>query len=444
LVVRIYIYVAFFGCAVCVCSMNKRTSHVTHKNPMSPLLQGTQRITTFPESSKCHQALLNEPDERSKDKIIPVRSRLGIDDSQRTTPTLLSVVNSGSGTTGTHAFFDSMCQYDYKGVHFRLSCNYPADVPKKTIAKRQALEQWHVMITQCVLSFSQKKSCQSQRMLNKLKIALVDALSVIEFITDSPTDVIFSELIAIAPKIQVVGTYRNPTAWAKRRSRTHTTQLICRPELWSHPTILHPFDLLGCLQHSNTTFPSSALMSIFEYLHGVDLDTFRQSSEQQRGVFALEKGHDVKQIEKAYQLMNIMNLRLLQDRHIQFLPICLWDLPKRNNSVLHDMIGTFLTKKTWHRSSGEKLRLLSEPRGDDELMDAIDHHHHDPCLKTAPSAAKYSSSPSIGGTLAVSLFAFETSLYNAAVSSFILICIVLLSKVGSRRTICCSKSKPSG
>ena len=349
-----------------------------------------QNTSPFPDSSHCRQALLNELDDSLVVRTLPTKSRLDFLDSQHTpdsTPpaVLLSVVNSGSGTTGTHSVYDSMCALKYKGVHFRLSCNNPDDPQSQSAeskSKRQALEQWHVMLTQCVLSSSQQQHCLSPTVLNKLRRALRDAFSVIEFFTDSPTDVIFPEIIALAPAtIKVIGTYRNPSVWAKRRLRTHgTTQLICRPELWSQPTILHPFDLLGCLlyiPHSNSEssfYPSDALMTTFEYINGVSFDIFKQSSETERADFARLKGHKLDSLAKAYQLMNTVNMHLLQAREMEFLPVCLWDLPKRNNSVLHYMIGEFLRKEKDPSLSRGRRRRLAAP-GDREQ--ALEYMHTD-------------------------------------------------------------------
>ena len=299
----------------------------------------------FVESSHCRNSIISaknsEYEEDLVGKTFPSGSRLRIE-AQDVRIGIFSVVNCGSGTTGTHSIYDAMCDHKYKSVHFRLSCNYDSE-SDYVLQKRQALEMWHVMLTRCVLSSSRKNHCRSDTILKKLRSALLDALPVINFITDSPTDVIFPEIAAIYPEtVRVICTYRNPHTWAKRRLRTHgTTQLICRPELWAHGAVLHPFDIVGCLLY-NTTFPFDVLTTTFEFINGVDFDTFKTLSDSQRKAVALARGNSVQRLEKAYRLLNTVNYRIIQAKNLQFLPICLWDLPKNNNTALHVIIDHFL------------------------------------------------------------------------------------------------------
>lgn len=355
-------------------------------------------VDHFLDSSHCQQSFFDEPNELShmEGKIIPAQSRLGIVVSE-STPVHLTVVNSGSGTTGTHSVFDSMCLYKYQGVHFRLSCNFPDDMSRKNKSKRQALEQWHVLLTRCVLSSSLKVGCQPSVLLDKLRGALVDTLSVIEFLTDSPTDVLFSEIINLAPEAKVVGTYRNPRTWAKRRVRTHSTQLVCRSELWVEPTVLHPFDVVGCLQLKRSL--DESLMTVFEFLHGVDFDAFKKMSQDKRKGFSAER--NIFKIELAYQWMNTANRRLLQARHMPFLAVCLWDLPKGNESVLHSLVGGFLGSGD---TSRRERRQLSGQRSRDYLNSPADMQ----------PLEQRKECPYLYILLSVILFIFIISVYRAS------------------------------
>lgn len=298
------------------------------------------------------------PDDSFLGKELPLKSRIGITPNE--SPKSLKVVNCGSGTTGTHSVYDSMCEYNYKSVHFRLSCNYQNDTSPEVKAKRSSLEQWHVKTTRCVLSSSSKQGCETKQILAKLRKALEETLSVVDFITDSPTDVLLSEILAYIPQIKVIGTYRHPGSWAKRRMRTHgTTQLICRPELWSDPSILHPFDIIGCLQVSSA-FPKDTLMTLFEYVNGVTFDSYKKLSKKEKIGVTSQRGHDISVVEKAYQQMNTVNLKLIHATDMQYLQLCLWDFPKRNNSVLHISLGEFISQDSPSSIVASNVRQLSQ------------------------------------------------------------------------------------
>ena len=222
---------------------------------------------------------------------------------------------------------DDMCARNYKAVHFRLSCNFPEEGEEQvmTRSKLHALERWHIKNTQCSTSSSRHKSCLSRNLIKQLQSALTQTLSVTQFLTDSPSDVLLPEIISMVPHIKVIATYRDPKKWGARRLRTHgPTQLICRPELWNLPTVLHPFDIIGCLLHS--TYPSDAVVSLFEYANGAHFDVFKAASEAERSMFSINKSTNVKNIEKGYRAMNTMNMQLVRKKQIPFLPINKWVL----------------------------------------------------------------------------------------------------------------------
>jgi hypothetical protein len=300
----------------------------------------------FPGNSSCRHALLNdlgEVDETFRGREIPLQSRIGLSRADKNAEVALKVVNSGSGTTGTHTIYDTMCEMQYRSVHFRLSCNFPKDISQSYVTKRQSLEVWHVSTTQCILSTSRKKHCLVQSILNKLRKALVDSISVAEFMTDSPLDVIFPEIVAYVSNIKVVGTYRSPKVWAKRRFKTHGhTQIICRPQIWSDKSVLHPFDLVGCLLLHPSGYATDALMTSFEYINGINFTIFKGSSEFERNLYRQQNGSDIGTLEKAYQTMNSVNMQLVHAMHMSFVPICLWDFPKRDNTALRSMLHSFI------------------------------------------------------------------------------------------------------
>jgi len=317
------------------------------------------RRPSFPDSSSCREAFLDNVHPNAMSKILPTQSRIGVSTADDQLPATLRVVNSGSGTTGTHSIYDQMCELKYDSVHFRLVCNFQSELSSVDKSKRQALESWHVTTTQCVLSSTRKKRCSVQEIVGKLSQAVVDTLSEVEFITDSPMDVVFPEIMAHVPSVKVVGTYRSPKAWAKRRVKTHTTQLICRPELWNDPLVLHPFDVVGCLQRNSGGFATDSLMTLFEYINGVNFTTFKQSTELERSEYLRQYGNDISMVEAAYQAMNTVNRDLAVAAHADFLPICLWDLPKRDNGALRKILADFMDEKTSSVTNGTP-RYLAE------------------------------------------------------------------------------------
>ena len=161
---------------------------------------------------------------------------------------LLSVVNVGSGTTGTSLVFHVFCAgYRWKSTHWSMSCNADND-----------RANWFKFIDNCIQQQSRTVECSSARTLEVIEENLVWAVDHMHTLSDYPYSNFLPELLALAPNVTVLQTVRDPVEWSKSRVAKHNPK-ICREELHALPSVRHPFDLVGCLRHR--TYVHEALVT---------------------------------------------------------------------------------------------------------------------------------------------------------------------------------------
>jgi hypothetical protein len=101
----------------------------------------------------------------------------------------LKYLNAGAGTTGTRSIYHLFCRkWQIKSLHHSDECNTRVE------AKNQ-LSSWYSQLIKC--SLNSLNPCRSNEMLNSLAEILPGILSEYEFISDSPTELIFLEIYAL-------------------------------------------------------------------------------------------------------------------------------------------------------------------------------------------------------------------------------------------------------
>lgn len=171
----------------------------------------------------------------------------------------LRVVNFGAGTTGTTTLYNIMCNsYAVPSLHFRRICHSTASNP---------LMHWYTHVVRCASSVTPIAVCQSGHLLSRLQLALQRVATTMTFVTDSPIDGIFTELLAASPQAAILNSCRDPATWAQRRMYGHSNAIICAHRHWNY--ILHPFDYIGCLQHS--TSAAEAFVTLQDFVNASSL-----------------------------------------------------------------------------------------------------------------------------------------------------------------------------
>ena len=140
---------------------------------------------------------------------------------------ILSIINVGSGTTGTSLIFQVLCAgYKLNSAHWTDHCIIPADVyttspallnnthSDRTGSKSTAIAavstavpsdwfSWFKMIDSCVVKKSRETQCTSQAMLETIKQNLIWAVERMHTLSDYPYSNFLPELLALSPHVQV-------------------------------------------------------------------------------------------------------------------------------------------------------------------------------------------------------------------------------------------------
>jgi hypothetical protein len=235
----------------------------------------------------------------------------------------LLAVNFGPGSTATHALHEvMMIVFPLKQVHHYYK-GY-ADVVH--------------LIRQCLgiskgIDFGPKYNdirtgvddplkCTSSYIISRLADVTEDILTSSKFISDTPMSALFSDLVLAAPHILATSTYRGWKSYKKSRMNHHNDDVLCKPALWSHPTVLHPFDIVACLR--------------LKYKASEALD---YAAKLKSGLYEL-----------AYKKQNSVNTIIASTYTKHLLPICLEDMDRNQSTDLltKDVITYFAeTNTSW-------------------------------------------------------------------------------------------------
>ena len=190
--------------------------------------------------------------------------------------TMLSIVNVGSGTTGTSLIFQIFCAgFNLISAHWSDRClpslalhstNLP---PTLRIHQNNSIDSlveliqsnyfsWFKIMDTCIVQKLKEKQCTSQAMLELIKQSLLWASDHMHTLSDYPYSNFLPELLALSPDMIVMQTMREPEYWARSRLKHHNPK-ICHIDLHHSPKTRHPFDLIGCLYQ--TTYVYEAILN---------------------------------------------------------------------------------------------------------------------------------------------------------------------------------------
>jgi hypothetical protein len=143
----------------------------------------------------------------------------------------LKVINIGAGTTGTRDLARLICkEFGVVTLHHTAVCN----TNYHGITEQFAPLKWYFDVEAFIF-------------LKFYHEVLLDAVLNYDFLTDDPLAQLIQDVLTIVPNISVLSTIRDPVIWARRRKEQHMDAVICHPDLWTFPGVLHPFDFIGCL-----------------------------------------------------------------------------------------------------------------------------------------------------------------------------------------------------
>ena len=190
--------------------------------------------------------------------------------------TMLSIVNVGSGTTGTSLIFQIFCAgFHLISAHWSDRClpslalhstNLP---PTLRIHQNNSIDSlveliqsnyfsWFKIMDTCIVHSSHEKQCTSHAMLELIKQSLLWAADHMHTLSDYPYSNFLPELLALSPQMMVLQTMREPEYWARSRLKHHNPK-ICHIGLHQSSKTRHPFDFIGCLLQ--TTYVHEAIMN---------------------------------------------------------------------------------------------------------------------------------------------------------------------------------------
>ena len=202
-------------------------------------------------------------------------------------------VNFGAGTTGTRFLFSIMCNYfDVSGTHYSSYCH-----GKNSRRKEHKVSAWYENLKGICVSGNPIRSKVEKKVFSHLVQDMLLEQHGGSYWTDTPVAETFVDILGLRPWKFALATYRNPRDWAARRSAEHSQNLICHPTLWNSSLVLHPFDIIGCLEARE--FVKDAFVP-FSKIHSANL-------------------------EHAFIKMNTVNAYQALARNIPFVPICVFD-----------------------------------------------------------------------------------------------------------------------
>ena len=218
----------------------------------------SSKIALFTPNSSC---FLQETYINSK-ATVKIVDRLGLLDILAEAKPRITIIDAGSGTTGTRGFYRVACSLGLIVAHFGVSCHNeslndnPIYInPPLSVALRNMRACCNSLPSANPL---ESEECSVSSVLKKLANALVTTAISFDALCDLPADSFLPELLLLAPRMKVVVTGRNSIEWAKKRVFGHGGDLICVLE---SQAVRHPFDFIGCLQEA--ALASMPLQSAF-------------------------------------------------------------------------------------------------------------------------------------------------------------------------------------
>lgn len=220
--------------------------------------------------------------------------------------TRVSLVDAGSGTTGTRYLFKVACQeLKLSGTRGLTRCN--TDGTDDVLM----LREWWRQVFNCVtdMNISTSAACKSENLLRKLHSDAFSVFNSLDVMMDTPMDAVYAEFTSYTHHNAVgIISLRDPKEWFERRNELHQQIFLhCRDILLNNTGVRHPFDVPGCLQHSEYAFE------------------------------ALYKASDAQRIMEAYRRMNAYNAAITSKLHL----MCLWDDRSRGENAKRELVSIY-------------------------------------------------------------------------------------------------------
>lgn len=162
--------------------------------------------------------------------------------TQRSDHIKVKIINAGAGTTGSSTVHQLLCKSGFNAIHFYGDCN-GAWVFDDTVNTFKALGNCAV----------QKKNednffCNSTLLQESIIFSTSNALRY-EAIGDTPMQWFAPMIASWVPDLAIVLTVRDPNEWVAKRRHFHSSNpdMMCHPNYWNEPSLVHPFDLYSCL-----------------------------------------------------------------------------------------------------------------------------------------------------------------------------------------------------
>ena len=220
--------------------------------------------------------------------------------------TRVSLVDAGSGTTGTRYLFKVACQeLRLTGTRGLTRCN--TDASNDVLI----LREWWRQLFNCVtdMNISTSAACKSEYLLRKLHSEAFTVFKSLDVMMDTPMDAVYAEFSSYTQHNAVgIISLRDPKEWFERRNELHQQIFLhCREILLDNAGVRHPFDAPGCLQHSEYAFE------------------------------ALYKASDAQRIIEGYRRMNAYNAAITNKLHL----MCLWDERSRGENAKKELVSIY-------------------------------------------------------------------------------------------------------
>jgi hypothetical protein len=246
----------------------------------------------------------------------------------------LKLRNQGSNSA-LRRYFEKKNKYKIEGVNFASGSTGSRLMHFTLFAKMHLLSQhmspkWKKIsdaVVSCVKDYGSKSTrtrpedCASSTFILKIAKQLEADIQSFELISDTPQAWVFAELFLRVPWVASVVSFRDIDSFLKTRFFPSVGgDLMCRPELWLDPLVrpklLHPFDVLGCLQLTQRA--EDAIVTTGSIYNNVTVSN--------SGMTPLEY------MRMAYITMNTVNYlaALTVGTAERVLPICIVDYPRED------------------------------------------------------------------------------------------------------------------
>lgn len=287
--------------------------------------------TILPAASKCANMIDFKASTESIAKRIDQRAQTDAFYKKLSSPNRqLEGVNFGSGTSGTTF------------VHDVLSGNYFGN---KAAHYNTPTAEAIKLILHCIdRKYSQTSRCLSANVLEKLARYTRESIEKYNLISDSPMSHLFVDILLAVRDISGIVTLREIDEFTRRRYDLHK-EAICKPQLWQHPKVLHPFDWTACLQVNPRGFVADALITTPILVSSTPQ---KPAMDPKRCNVSAHAG--LKKLRDAYQRTYTVNYIAALSRGVQVLPICLADYERGEAADIIDRTFRNATSHTFFPS----------------------------------------------------------------------------------------------